>query len=87
MRAKFKLINISGDSPINEFDTIELAKVWLNELYYYCEDLILNIECNYTDNFKYSEVTDLRSILSEANFYDSVVCINVIYESDPDSIV
>jgi len=79
MKAKFKLINHNGDSPIEEFNTIKEAKTWLNEMYYYCEDLILNIECNYTDDWKYSEITDLRSILTDANFYNSVVCINVEY--------
>ncbi len=81
MKAKFKLINWNGASPITEFNTIKEAKKWLNEMFYYCEDLILNVECNYTENVKYSETNDLRTLLSDANFYQSVVCINVIYES------
>jgi len=79
MKAQIKLINNSGCSPIEVFNSVKDLKTYLNECLYYATELYLNIECNYTDNWEYSKITDLRSLLSEAKFYDSVLCVNVEY--------
>ena len=77
MKAKIKIINFNGVSPIEVFNSIKELKTYLNECLYYANELYLNIECNYTDNWEYSKITDLRTLLSEADFYDSVLCVNV----------
>lgn len=80
MKAEIKIINFNGASPVSAFNSVKELKTYLNEMLYYAEELILNIECKYTDNWKYSEVTDLRGLLSEAKFYNSVLCVNFSYE-------
>lgn len=82
MKARIKVINNNGASPIEEYENFTELRKFLNEMLYYSHELILNIESNYTENYKYSEITDLRALFTDANFYNSVVCINVIYEED-----
>ena len=77
MKAIVKIINFNGANQIQEFENIGLLKTYLNEMLYYSKELYLNIECNYTDNWEYSKTTDLRVLLSEAKFYDSILCVNV----------
>lgn len=79
MKVKYKVININGASPIEEVDTITEFKTLLNELVYYCKDLILNVENNYSQTYNYSETNDIRSIMSDANFYDSVISVHPIF--------
>ena len=77
MKANIKIINFNGASFIETFESVKTLKTYLNEMLYYSKELYLNIECNYTDNWEYSKITDLRTLLSEAKFYDSVLCVNV----------
>lgn len=79
MRVKYKVININGASPIEEVNSIVEFKTFLNEMLYYCEEVILNVEENYSETFEYSKTNDIRSIVSDANFYDSVVSVHPIY--------
>ena len=80
MKVNIKIAQFNGTSPINEFNTISELKTYLNEMLYYASELILNIECNYTDNWNYREVTDIASIVREAKFYNSIICVNVIHD-------
>jgi len=79
MRVKYKVYNINGASPIEEFNSIKEFKTFLNEMAFYLEEVLLNVEDNYCEVFKYSETNDIRSIVSDANFYDSVVSVHPIY--------
>lgn len=79
MKAQIKLISNNGHNPIEVFNSIKELKLYLNECLYYANELYLNIECNYSDNWEYSKITDLRSLLSEAKFYGSILCVNVEY--------
>lgn len=71
MKAKIKLCNPNacGGNSIEEFKTIEELKKYLNECLYYSDEVYLNVPSNHSP-VKYSETNDVRSLLTDVNFYN-----------------
>ena len=65
MRAK---INFNGATK--EFNTIKELKTFLNSALYYANDLILFSHKANVDPISYADTNDLKSLVSECNFYD-----------------
>lgn len=84
MKAKINLINpnLCGTNSEETFQNIKDLKKYLNEALYYSEEIYLWVDCFYNDVFKYSETNDIRSLLTEANYYDSILNVAPTFEKE-----
>ncbi len=76
MKATIKLMNPNacGANSIESYDSIKYLKNYLNHCLYYSNEVYLNIE-GQGDFLEYSKTGDVRSLLSDAKFYNSVLCV------------
>ena len=77
MKAKIKLVNPNGTgaNSYEDFDSIVELKNYLNAVLYYSSDVLLWVDCFFDDHISYGDTNDIRSLLSEANHYDSILCV------------
>lgn len=70
-------INFNGE--ITSFKTIKELKTFLNEAYYYANDLIL---FNHKANIEtaYSHTNNIAGLVNECNFYNEFLEVAQVYE-------
>lgn len=70
MKASIKLINPNGtgQNSFEEYQTIKELKNYLNHCLYYSGEVYLNVP-SLSNYDKYSETSDIASLVSDANFY------------------
>jgi hypothetical protein len=76
MIVQAKIINYHGANSSETFASVREFKKCLNSMLYYCNEVILYHEGDFSSSCNYSETNDIASLVTDANFYGVELCVS-----------